>query len=133
MKKNYRINDNFLEKHYTMILKLRYVLTSVGILIDYYNNLFYNIDYITYICIGHGVAHFKPYLYEDYYGPNNFHKLLIPNSEKLINMAIKHGWKEGDLIKFNLSRWEKYNYINKSNIKKSSIFIMFTWRKIYKL
>ena len=128
--KNYRINDNFLEKHFTMVLKLRYVLTSVGILIDYYNNLFYNIDYITYICIGHGVAHFKPYLYENYYGPNNFHKLLIPNSVKLINMAIKHGWKNEDLIKFNLPRWEKYNYINKSNIRKYSIFIMFTWRRI---
>ena len=128
--KNYRINDNFLEKHFTIVLKLRYVLTSVGILIDYYNNLFYNIDYITYICIGHGVAHFKPYLYENYYGPNNFHKLLIPNSVKLINMAIKHGWKNEDLIKFNLPRWEKYNYINKLNIRKYSIFVMFTWRKI---
>lgn len=128
--KNYKINDIFLEKHFTMILKLRYVLNSVGININYINNLFYNIDYITYICIGHGVAHFKSYLYEDYYGPNNFHKLLIPKTDKLINMAIKHGWKDEDLIKFNLPRWEKYNYRNKSsNFEIYSIFVMFTWRR----
>ena len=125
-----KIIDIFLEKHFTMILKLRYVLNSVGININYINNLFYNIDYITYICIGHGVAHFKSYLYEDYYGPNNFHKLLIPKTDKLINMAIKHGWKDEDLIKFNLPRWEKYNYRNKSsNFETYSIFVMFTWRR----
>ena len=31
------------------------------------NNLFYNIEYITYICLGHGVSYLKDILYQDYY------------------------------------------------------------------
>ena len=135
--KSYRINDEFLEKRFSLILKLKQVLSSVGVGINYINNLFYNIDYITYICIGHGISFFKPYLYDDYYGSINFDKLLIPNSEKLISVAIKHGWEEKNLIKFNLPRWEKYNHldnfiVNNKNITSNSIFIMFTWREIKK-
>lgn len=131
--KNHKINHNFLENHLTLILRLRQVISNVGININYINNLFYNIDYITYICIGHGVSHLKYYLYKSYYGPQNFDKLLIPNSEILISVPLKYGWKEENLIKLGLPRWEKYNYINKSlyeykNIKSDSIFIMFTWR-----
>ena len=136
-KKSLKINGNFLEKHFTLLLKLRQVLSSVGVNINFINNLFYNIDYITYICIGHGVSYFKYYLYDEYYGPKNFDKLLIPNSEKLIKIPIKRGWKEENLIKFNLPRWEKYNFVNESidaigKIKHNSIFIMFTWREIKK-
>ena len=134
-KNKFKINGDFLEKHFTLILKLKQVLTSVGVNINFINNLFYNIDYITYICIGHGVSYFKYYLYDEYYGPQNFDKLLIPNSKKLINIPIKHGWKDENLIKFNLPRWEKYNFVNASvdkisKIKHNSIFIMFTWREI---
>ena len=131
----YKINGDFLEKYFTMILKLKQVLSSVGVNIDYINNLFYNIDYITYICIGHGVSYFKYYLYDNYYGPNNFNKLLIPNSEKLFNVPIKYGWKYENLIRFNLPRWEKYNFLKESmneeqKIKSNSIFIMFTFREL---
>ena len=133
--KSYKINDDFLEKHFTMILKLKQVLSSVGVNINFINNIFYNIDYITYICIGHGISYFKYYLYDQYYGPKNFDKLLIPNSKKLISVTIDHGWKDENLFKFNLPRWEKYNFVNESNsqignIISNSIFIMFTWREI---
>ena len=132
---NYQINDDFLERRFTLILKLRQVLSSVGVNINFTNNLFYNIDYISYICVGHGVAYFKYYLYKRYYGPSNFDKLLIPDSESLISVAIKNGWKFGNIIKLNLPRWEKYNCLNKSMINlvsmnKNSIFIMFTWREL---
>ena len=127
----YKINDEFLEKHLNLILKLRQVLSSVGVDINFINNIFYNIDYITYICIGHGVSYFKPYLYEEYYGHSNFDKLLIPNSDKFISVAIKNGWKDENLIKYNLPKWEKYDSLkNKDNILVKSIFIMFTWREI---
>ena len=132
---SYKINDDFLEKHLTLILKLKQVLSSVGVNINFINNLFYNIDYISYICIGHGVSFFKYYLYQKYYGPSNFDKLLIPDSEKLISVAIKNGWKEENLIKLNLPRWEKYNNANSSvnkfgKLNNNSIFIMFTWREL---
>lgn len=135
--RNYKINDDFLEKHFTLILKLKHVLTSEGVNIYFINNIFYNIDYITYICIGHGVSFFKYYLYEHYYGPKKFDKLLIPNSKKLISVTLNHGWKYENLLRFNLPRWEKYIFVNKSNSQKgkiltNSIFIMFTWREIKK-
>ena len=134
-KYTFKINGNFLEKHFTLILKLKQVLSSVGVNINFINNLFYNIDYITYICMGHGVSFFKYYLYNNYYGPNNFDKLLIPNSEILIKVPIKHGWKYENLIKFNLPRWDKFNLLNKTinetgKIKSNSIFIMFTFREL---
>ena len=61
-------------------------------------------------------------------------KILIPPSEKIINIAKKYGWKEENIIKLNLPRWDKYNnetrglYYN--GIKNNSIFIMFTWRQL---
>ena len=135
--KNYKINDIFLEKHLTLILKLRQVLTAQRVDINFINNIFYNIDYITYICVGHGVSFFKYYLYKKFYGPQNFDKFVLPNSKKLISVALEYGWKNGDLIKMNLPRWSKYLNFNKSldisaKIKSNSIFIMFTWRDIKK-
>ena len=112
-------------------MKLKQVISSVGVNIDFINNLFYNIDYISYICIGHGVSFFKYYLYKKYYGPSNFDKLLIPDSNRLTSVALKYGWKEENLIKLNLPRWDKYNFANKlGNLNSNSIFIMFTWREL---
>ena len=129
--KNYKINDDFLEKYFTLVLKLKQVISSVGVNIDFINNLFYNIDYISYICVGHGVSFFKYYLYKKYYGPTNFDKLLIPDSNRLISVVLKYGWKEENLIKLNLPKWDKYNSVNKlGNLNSNSIFIMFTWREL---
>lgn len=135
--KNYKINGDFLEKHFSLIIKLKQVLSAQRVDINYINNLFYDIDYITYICVGHGVSYFKYYLYEKFYGPQNFDKLLLPNSTKLISMAQKYGWNDNNIIKFNLPRWDKYFHYNKSlvesgNITQNSIFIMFTWRELKK-
>ena len=121
----------------TLILKLRQVLTAQRVDINFINNIFYNIDYITYICVGHGVTFFKYYLYKKFVGPQNFDKFVLPNSKKLISVALEYGWKNGDLIKMNLPRWSKYLNFNKSldisaKIKSNSIFIMFTWRDIKK-
>jgi len=135
--KNYKINDEFLEKHFTLILKLKSVLSAHGVDINFINNTFYNIDYINYVCIGHGVSFFKYYLYNEYYGPNNFDKLLVPDSKKLISMAVINGWNENNIIKLNLPRWDKYFNNNKyfndlGSIVSNSIFIMFTWRELKK-
>ena len=55
--KDIYIDGNFLEKYLTLILKLKAVLA--GSEFFFLDNLFYNIDYITYISIGHGVSFFK--------------------------------------------------------------------------
>ena len=62
---------------------------------------------------------------------------MLPNSSKLISVAKKYGWKDENIIKFNLPRWEKYltfkkTFTESGNIKLNSIFIMFTWRELKK-
>jgi CDP-glycerol glycerophosphotransferase (TagB/SpsB family) len=136
---NYTINGDFLEKYLTLFLKLKQVITGSGIYFDYINNLFYNIDYISYISITHGVCYFKYFLYEENkcYGQKRIDKILIPPSEKILFFAYKYGWKIRNIIKLNLPKWDKYNEQNNSksylkNIlyKNPSILIMFTWREI---
>ena len=136
---NYTINGDFLEKYLTLFLKLKQVITGSGIYFDYINNLFYNIDYITYISITHGVCYFKYFLYEENkcYGKKRIDKILIPPFKKILSFAFKYGWKSENIIKLNLPKWDKYNDKNNSNsdlknilYNHASILIMFTWREI---
>ena len=130
------INGNFLESYLTLFLRLKAAITGANFL--FINNLFYNIDYITFISVGHGIAFFKHFLYSRnrYYGHKRYNKILLPPCEKLISVAKQNGWKDNNIIKINLPRWDKYektienlSISEKQNIiKKNSIFIMFTWR-----
>ena len=134
---NYTINGDFLEKYLTLFLKLKQVISNSGIYFNYINNLFYDIDYITYISVTHGVCYFKYFLYDRNrcYGTNRIDKVLIPPSEKLLSFAINYGWNNNDIIKLNLPKWDKYNVRNNSqnmiySNNNSSILIMFTWREV---
>ena len=134
------IDGDFLEKYLSIFLKLKIVVSGRGTTFN--TNLFYNIEYITYICVGHGVCYFKYFLYDEYriYGNKKNDKLLLPPSDKIISVAKKYGWIEKNIIKINLPRWDKYNDDKKNinilekneKIKANSIFIMFTWRNIIK-
>ena len=137
---NYTINGDFLEKYLSLFLKLKQVISGSGMYFNYINNLFYDIEYITYISITHGVCYFKYFLYEKNkcYGINRIDKVLIPHSEKILSFAIKYGWNSNNIIKLNLPKWDKYNVKNISkyslnntmNNNNSSILIMFTWREV---
>ena len=139
-KEKFPINSNFMEKYLTLFLKIKVVVSGRGTTFN--TNLFYNIEYITYIGVGHGVCYFKDYLYNKnrIYGINKNNKLLLPPSEKIISIAKKYGWKDKDIIKLNLPRWDKYNLNEirisdskeKIKINSNSIFIMFTWRHMKK-
>ena len=96
------------------------------------SKLFYNLEYVTYISVGHGICYFKDYLYSDYrlYGRKMNDKILIPPSNKIISIPKRYGWKEENIIKINLPRWDKY--INNETKINKSIFIMFTWRALRK-
>ena len=142
-KSNYIMNGDFLEKYLKLILKLKAVISGGGIHFNYKNNLFYNIEYITYISIGHGISYFKHFLYAslECYGSKIYDKILIPPSDILISVVKKYGWNNENIIKINLPRWEKYNidenelYLSnnqKLNKNNPSLFFMFTWRKIKK-
>ena len=127
-----KINGNILEKYLTLFLKLKCVISGS----EFYSkeNIFFKIHYLTFICLGHGVNFFKPFLYKDYYGCQRYNKILLP-SEKIISIAKQYGWKEKNIIKLGLPKWDLFNdySINiKNKTKEKCIFIMFTWRKLKK-
>ena len=126
------IDGDFLEKYLKIFIKLK--ATISGAKIYSLNNLFYNIDYITYICLGHGITYLKDFLYIDYYSYKIYNKIILPQSEKIISNAMKYGWVYEDIIKFGLPRWDVFHNKenNSDNIKNKSIFIMFTWRDLKK-
>ena len=81
--------------------------------------------------MGHGVCYFKDYLYKDdrLYGINKNNKIVISPSIKIISLAKKYGWKDDNIIKINLPKWDLYN-IQESKKNNNSILIMFTWRDL---
>ena len=135
-KENYTINGDFLERYLNIFLKLKAVVSGRAKGFNYLTNIFYNLEYIMYIGVGHGVSFFKYFLYDkqETYGIKQNDKLLIPPSDKLISIAKRYGWTDENLIKMNLPRWDKYNnhshfiFEKNSNITNNSLFIMFTWR-----
>ena len=132
-KDNYYNNGDFLEKYLSLFLKLKAVISNKYTSLHSISILFYNIEYITYISVGHGVCYFKGFLFNDYrlYGRKKNNKILIPPSDILISIAKKYGWKDKDIIKINLPRWDKYNSFNDKHINNINyIFLMFTWRDI---
>jgi CDP-glycerol glycerophosphotransferase (TagB/SpsB family) len=139
-RKNYKNNGDFLQKYLTLILKLKVFLSGKYNCYDTITYLFYNIEYITYIAIGHGVCYFKQYLFKSnrLYGSKRNDKILIPPSKKLLLVAKRYGWKDENIIKMNLPRWDKYNNDisidtkNNNKFRINSIFLMFTWRNIKK-
>ena len=126
------VNGDFLEKYLEIILKLKSTIS--GAKIFSMNNLFYNIEYITYICLGHGISYLKDFLYKDYYSCKIYDKILIPNSNMIISNAKKFGWKNKNIIKIGLPRWDIFAYKNEilKPFQNKSIFAMFTWRELKK-
>ena len=141
----YKNYGNFLQKYFFLFLKLKAVISGRLDIFHKITQIFYYLEYITYIGVGHGVCYFKHFLYAKHklYGINTNNKFLLPNSYPLISIAKKYGWKDKDIIKNNLPRWDKYNNdsihktyfsenLKNNSIKSNSIFVMFTWRDIKK-
>ena len=130
--KQYNITGNILEKYLTLFLKLKAVISGSEFFSK--ENIFYNINYITFICLGHGVNYFKPFLYEDYYGCKRYDKIILP-SKKVISIAMKYGWKYKNILKMGLPKWDlfyKYSLSKEYKSREKCIFMMFTWRKLKK-
>ena len=132
-----KINGDTLEKYLELLLKLKVVVTAEKY--ECIDNLFYNIEYITYIFLGHGVTYIKSYLYNDYLSPKRYNKILLPPSQRFISLALEAGWKKDDIIKIGYPRWDFYNIHSTSTLPSEinnkgerSIFMMFTWRKVKK-
>ena len=123
------INGDFLEKYFGLILRLKAVVSGAEYIS--FKNIFYNIEYITYISLTHGINFFKAYLFNSYYGFNRYNKIVVSTSDKIINLAKQYGWKESDLIKICLPKWDIFDINKNDSIKKKnkSIFFFFTWRQ----
>ena len=130
-KDTYPLFGDFLENYLTLLLKTKVVVSGKVQAVNLISKLFYDVDYITYISVGHGICYFKDYLYAEnrLYGIKMNDKILIPPSKKIISIAKKYGWKDKNIIKLNLPRWDRFNNYNET-ISNNSIFIMFTWRRI---
>ena len=122
------INGDFLEKYLEIILRLKAVI--VGADLNTMDFIFYNIEYITSINLGHGVKFFKSFLYRNYTSPQKYNKLVLAPSKKIIAVALKYGWKEENIIKICLPKWDKYDKTKKGKSISKSIFIFFTWRNL---
>ena len=130
--KQYNITGNILEKYLEFFLRLKTVISGA----EFYSieNIFFKIEYITFICLGHGISYFKPFLYKDYYGPERYNKILLP-SDKIISIAKQYGWKEKNIIKIGLPKWDLFNIYSleiKNLSKEKCIFMMLTWRNLKK-
>ena len=113
------INGDFIEKYFSLFLRLKAVISGAEFFS--FNNLFYYIEYITFINLTHGLNYFKTYLFKSYYGSNKYNKLVISPSEKIISLAIQNGWKEKDLIKICLPKWDKFDSLKRKKSKKKNI------------
>ena len=135
--KQYSITGDTLEKYLDLFLRLKVVVSGAEFYSKY--NIFYNIEYITFVSLGHGVNFFKHFLYGDYTGNNKYNKILIPSSI-IAKIAKRYGWTDDNIVIIGLPKWDIFdNYfeeIKKSsnNTKKlnQSIFMMFTWRELKK-
>ena len=130
--KQYNITGNILEKYLEFFLRLKFVISGA----EFYSieNIFFKIEYITFICLGHGISYFKPFLYNDYYGAERYNKILLP-SDKIISIAKQYGWKEKNIIKIGLPKWDLFNIYSleiKNKSKEKCIFMMLTWRNLKK-
>ena len=128
--KQYNITGNILEQYLPLFLRLKAVISGSEFFSK--ENIFLNINYITFICLGHGVNYFKPFLYEEYYGCKRYNKIILP-SDRIISIARQYGWKKKNIIKIGLPKWDLfYNYslIMKNKFETKCIFMMFTWRNL---
>ena len=126
-----------MEKYLELLLRLKVVVAAEQY--DSIDNIFYNIGYITFIFLGHGVTYIKSYLYKDYLSPKRYNKILLPPLERFISLALEAGWKIEDIVKIGYPKWDNYVIhknlkvpIERSKEEEKSIFLMFTWRKIKK-
>ena len=129
---NCSINGDFMEKYLTLLLKLKVVCTARDLY--YTGNLFYNINYITFIYVGHGVTYFKSFNLKNYKeNPYRYYdKILVPPSEKIISFTKQFGFNDDEILKMNLPRWDYYIENNNNFNTNRSIFMMFAFRELEK-
>ena len=109
------IYGDFLEKYIFVFFKLKVMISGRP---NFNTDLFYNMEYVTYVCVGHGICYFKDYLFnpERIYGIRRNDKIILPDSDILVDIVKKHGWKDEDIFRVNLPRWDKLYEMEQENL-----------------
>ena len=109
------IYGDFLEKNIFMFFKIKVLVSGRP---NFSTDLFYNMEYTTYVCVGHGICYFKDYLFnpERIYGIRKNDKIIVPDSKILVDIIKKHGWKEEDIFRVNLPRWDRLYDMENENL-----------------
>ena len=109
------IYGDFLEKYIFVFFKMKAMISGRP---NFNTDLFYDMEYVTYVCVGHGICYFKDYLFnpERIYGIQRNDKIILPDSQILVDIVKKHGWKEEDIFRVNLPRWDKLYEMEKENL-----------------
>ena len=109
------IYGDFLEKYIFIFFKLKSVISGRP---NFNTDLFYFMEYTTYVCVGHGICYFKDWLFneERIYGVRRNDKIILPDSDILVDIVKKHGWKEEDIFRVNLPRWDKLYEMEQENL-----------------
>ena len=83
-----------MEKYLSLFLKIEAIILGAKFL--YIKNIFYYIDYITHIYIGHGVSILKQFLYspKKYYGNKRYNNIIIATIKNNNFYSKKHGWTD---------------------------------------
>ena len=80
------------------------------------------------IYLDHGCIYFKETLFKNYLKIEEEKRVTVKIKPEYDNW-LKHGWKENQLYKVGLPRWERFNHIQNQH---NAILIMFTWRYMRK-
>ena len=109
------IYGDFLEKNIFMFFKLKVLISGRP---NFSTDLFYNMEYTTYVCVGHGICFFKDYLFnpDRIYGIRKNDKIIVPDSKILVDIIKKHGWREEDIFRVNLPRWDRLYDMENENL-----------------
>ena len=72
------IYGDFLEKYIFVFFKLKVMISGRP---NFNTDLFYDMEYVTYVCVGHGICFFKDYLFnpERIYGIRRNDKIILPD------------------------------------------------------
>jgi len=109
------IYGDFLEKYIFVFFKLKVMISGRP---NFNTDLFYDMEYVTYVCVGHGICFFKDYLFnpERIYGIRRNDKIILPDSDILVDIVKKHGWKDEDIFRVNLPRWDRLYEMEQENL-----------------
>lgn len=117
---------DFLEALYDVLLSTKCIISSFGENSGVVEKFFRKNPFWKYIFIQHGQIFLKESVMSNgYICPKKFDKYLI-SSETERNIFKKYGFKDDQLIKCGLPRWDLLN--ERPAESEKSIFVMFTWR-----